>query len=88
MRNIVFSPESLASLQNYKSGNQKLLFKILELLDDVQKSPFAGLGKPEPLKGNLGGYRSNKKCLNFIKLVFHFSNILLLSFYTQLSPFR
>jgi len=60
MRSILFSPESLASLQKYKSGNQKLLFKLLDLLDDVQKTPFSGLGKPEALKGNLSGFWSRR----------------------------
>jgi len=60
MRSIIFSPESLASLQNYKSGNQKLLFKLLDLLDEVQKTPFSGLGKPEALKGNLSGCWSRR----------------------------
>lgn len=26
--------------------------KILELIDDIRRSPFKGLGKPEPLKGD------------------------------------
>jgi len=60
MRSIIFSPESLASLQNYISGNQKLLFKLLDLLDEVHKTPFAGLGKPEALKGNLSGCWSRR----------------------------
>jgi toxin YoeB len=29
-------------------------------LDDIQKSPFERLGKPEPLKVNLGGYWSRR----------------------------
>ncbi len=27
---------------------------------DIDKTPYAGLGKPEPLKGNLQGYWSRR----------------------------
>jgi toxin YoeB len=56
MRKIIFSPIALHELQLYKSGNQKLIFKILELITDIQKNSFEGLGKPEPLEENLKGY--------------------------------
>jgi toxin YoeB len=60
MRKIVFSPSSMESLQLFRSGNQKLVFKIFDLLTDIQKNPFAGIGKPEPLKGNFSGYWSRR----------------------------
>ena len=31
-----------------------------ELIRDVMRSPFVGLGKPEPLKGELSGYWSRR----------------------------
>ena len=34
--------------------------KIAKLILDIQKNPFAGLGKPEPLKGNYTGYWSRR----------------------------
>lgn len=34
--------------------------KIKEQLNDIQKTPFGGLGKPEPLKFNLKGYWSRR----------------------------
>ena len=60
MRNIIFSADALANLHKFKSGNQNLIFKVLELLDDGQQTPFAGKGKPEPLKGNMQGYWSRR----------------------------
>ena len=60
MRKIIFSPTALAELSLFKSGNQKLVFKIIELINDIQKNPFQGLGKPEPLKGNYQGYWSRR----------------------------
>jgi toxin YoeB len=44
----------------FKTGNQKLVFKILELVAEIQKSPFEGKGKPEALKHNLSGYWSRR----------------------------
>lgn len=55
MRKVQFSPDSINQLQLFKSGNQKLAFKVFELLSDIQSNPFQGIGKPEPLKGNLSG---------------------------------
>lgn len=34
--------------------------RINELIKDIQRSPFQGIGKPEPLKFNLAGYWSRK----------------------------
>ena len=34
--------------------------KINTLIDDIQRRPFTGLGKPEPLKRNLRGFWSRR----------------------------
>jgi toxin YoeB len=34
--------------------------KINALIDDIQRHPFAGPGKPEPLKRNLRGFWSRR----------------------------
>jgi toxin YoeB len=60
MRQIVFSPTALNELSLFKSGNQNLVFKIVELINDIQKNPFQGLGKPEPLKNDYRGYWSRR----------------------------
>ncbi len=60
MRKITFSPTALEDLKSFRSGNQKLVFKVLELITDIQSDPFKGLGKPEPLKGNYSGYWSRR----------------------------
>ena len=38
-----------------KTGNIKIMKRITDLLKDIEKHPFTGIGKPEPLKGNLQG---------------------------------
>ncbi|MEX8548950.1 MAG: Txe/YoeB family addiction module toxin [Mucilaginibacter sp.] len=60
MRAVQFSETALKELQLYKFGNAKLVFKIFELITDIQKTPFEGLGKPEPLKSNFSGYWSRR----------------------------
>ncbi|RYY05947.1 MAG: Txe/YoeB family addiction module toxin [Sphingobacteriaceae bacterium] len=60
MRIVQFSDTALKELHLYKFGNQKLVFKIFELITDIQKTPFTGLGKPEPLVGNLSGFWSRR----------------------------
>lgn len=34
----------------------KILKRIRDLIKDIQRHPFSGIGKPEPLKGNRQGY--------------------------------
>lgn len=46
MRAVQFTQTALNELNNYKSGKQQLVFKIFELITDIQKHPFTGLGKP------------------------------------------
>lgn len=60
MKQLLVAPQAVADLQRFKSGNSKLVFKVLELITDIQQTPFAGLGKPEPLKGNYQGYWSRR----------------------------
>jgi toxin YoeB len=39
---------------------QKTLKRINKLITDVKRSPFEGIGKPEPLKDNLSGFWSRR----------------------------
>lgn len=34
--------------------------RINELIEDARRSPFRGIGKPEPLKDNLAGFRARR----------------------------
>ncbi|MFD2285665.1 Txe/YoeB family addiction module toxin [Pedobacter petrophilus] len=43
-----------------KSGNKAIQNKIQELIQSIALSPFHGIGKPEPLKYNLGGKWSRR----------------------------
>ena len=43
-----------------QTGNVKIMQRITKLLKDIELHPFSGLGKPEPLKGNLQGKWSRR----------------------------
>ena len=60
MRAIEFSQIALEEMLWYKTGNQNLIFKILELINDIQKHPFEGIGKPEPMKNEYAGFWSRR----------------------------
>lgn len=44
----------------WQAQDKKTLRRINALIKDVERSPFAGLGKPEPLKGALSGFWSRR----------------------------
>ena len=37
-----------------RTGNTRIMQRISKLLADIQKHPYTGIGKPEPLKGTNG----------------------------------
>ena len=41
-------------------NDKKLLKKANALLKDIERGGYDGIGKPEPLKGNLSGYYSRR----------------------------
>jgi toxin YoeB len=41
-------------------NDTKALKKIHRMLEDIDRSPFDGVGKPEPLKFELSGYWSRR----------------------------
>jgi toxin YoeB len=44
----------------WQDRDAKVVRKINTLLEDIRRSPFRGLGQPEPLKGNLAGFWSRR----------------------------
>lgn len=44
----------------WQSQDKKTLKRINKLIADVKRSPFEGIGKPEPLKENLSGFWSRR----------------------------
>lgn len=44
----------------WQTQNKKILKRINQLVKDVSRTPFEGIGKPEPLRGNLTGFWSRR----------------------------
>ncbi len=58
---IELSKSALKDLEFWKkSKNQKILSRIKKLLQSIERSPFEGIGKPEPLKHELSGFWSRR----------------------------
>ena len=60
MSNIVFLPEGWADYVYWQSQDKKTLRRINQILQDISRSNFEGIGKPEPLKGNMSGWWSRR----------------------------
>ena len=58
--NIVWTPHGWEDYLHWQSTDPKILRWINDLIKDIQREPFKGLGKPEPLKHRLQGYWSRR----------------------------
>ncbi len=60
MLDIKFSNKSWNDYIYWQNNDKKILKKLNSLLEDMRRNPHEGLGKPEPLKGNLSGFYSRR----------------------------
>jgi len=60
MRQVVFESSAFEDFTAWANQDKRLYAKIVELIRDIQRSPFTGLGKPEPLRHELKGYWSRR----------------------------
>ena len=58
--NITFSDQAWEDYLYWQEADEKILARIHELIKDVKRNPFSGIGKPEPLKHALQGYWSRR----------------------------
>ena len=57
---LAFTPQGWADYLHWQEADGAILLRINELIRDASRSPFAGIGKPEPLVGNLKGWWSRR----------------------------
>ena len=57
---LVFSENAWEDYLYWQKSDKKLLRRINNLINEIQRSPFEGIGKPEPLKHALSGYWSRR----------------------------
>ena len=59
-RQLAWTDEAWSDYVYWQSQDKKTLKRINKLINDTKRSPFEGIGKPEPLKENLSGFWSRR----------------------------
>jgi toxin YoeB len=59
-KSITFTSEAWEDYTYWQATDKQILKKINQLLRDCQRAPFEGIGKPEPLRGELSGAWSRR----------------------------
>ncbi|MEI6575767.1 MAG: Txe/YoeB family addiction module toxin [Bacteroidota bacterium] len=57
---IIFSQNSWEDYLSWLAEDKKILLKINTLIKEIQRTPYEGRGKPEPLKYDLAGLWSRR----------------------------
>jgi toxin YoeB len=59
-RLLAWTNDAWADYVYWQGQDKKTLKRINKLITDTKRSPFEGIGKPEPLKENLSGFWSRR----------------------------
>ncbi len=70
---IAFYAKALDDFYEWETTDKKIFKRIKELIKDITRNPFEGIGKPEPLKHELSGYWS-RRINDEHRLVYKISN--------------
>jgi len=70
---VIFIDQGWDDYVYWQTHDKKVLKKINQLLKDIHREPFSGLGSPEPLKHQLSGYWSRRISLEH-RLVYRMLN--------------
>ena len=57
---LVFEPVAWEQFQHWQDTDRAMLRRVNALIKDCLRHPFDGIGKPEPLKGDLAGCWSRR----------------------------
>ena len=57
---VVFSELAWADYVSWQKSDRRVVGRINELIRGIQRAPFEGIGKPEPLRHALSGYLSRR----------------------------
>jgi toxin YoeB len=57
---LIFAEQAWADYLYWQTTDRKLLARINTLIREIQRDPFSGIGKPEPLKHAFAGYWSRR----------------------------
>ncbi len=57
---LTFSTNAWENYLYWQKTDKKILKRINTLIKEIQRTPYEGIGKPEPLKHGLAGYWSRR----------------------------
>lgn len=60
MRIVAFHTLAFEQYNEWATSDKKMFERVRRLITESAKTPFAGIGKPEPLRRNLKGYWSRR----------------------------
>jgi toxin YoeB len=58
--NVELTAQALEDIAWFAQQEPRQLRRILKLIEAVRREPFDGIGKPEPLRGDLSGWWSRR----------------------------
>jgi toxin YoeB len=58
--NHAFAPKAWDSYLYWQKTDKAIVKRVNTLIKDIQRNPFEGIGKPEPLKHALSGFWSRR----------------------------
>ena len=84
-REAVFHSEFRQDVRYWVETDRRVALRVLQLVEAILGDPFAGIGKPEPLKHQLAGawarritgehrlvYRASRKRIGFLQARYHY----------------
>jgi toxin YoeB len=57
---LMWAPDASKDYLYWQEHDRKILWRMNEVIRDAMRDPFSGIGKPEPLKGELSGCWSRR----------------------------
>ena len=57
---VLFLPIALDDFLHWQTADPKIFARTAELIKECRRSPFKGIGKPEPLRENWAGWWSRR----------------------------
>ncbi len=70
---LIFSEQAWDDYLYWQKTDKKTVKRINTLIKEIKRSPYEGLGKPEPLKHGLSGYWS-RRINNEHRIVYRFED--------------
>lgn len=66
---VIFTPSAQKDMDYWIKTSPDMVNKINKLIENIERTPFTGIGKPEPLKHKKHGYWS-RRISDFHRLVY------------------